>query len=40
MSVDQDLEQRRKTWLGFCKLLQYSAAASAVTLILMATFLL
>lgn len=39
MSDDQMLHEHKQTWRGFCKLLAYSAAAIAVTLILMGIFL-
>ena len=40
MSDDQMLREHQKTWHGFVKLMTYSTAAAAATLILMAIFLL
>ena len=40
MSDDQMLHEHQKTWHGFVKLMLYSTAAAAITLILMAIFLL
>jgi len=39
MSDDQMLHDHQRTWRGFVKLIQYSLAAVAATLILMAIFL-
>jgi hypothetical protein len=40
MSDDQMLHEHQKTWHGFVKLMIYSLTAVALTLILMAIFLL
>jgi hypothetical protein len=40
MAQDELLEEHRRTWHGFCKLLTYSTAGVVVILILMALFLL
>ncbi len=39
MSDRQMLDERRETWNGFVKLITWSAAAAAVTLLLMRIFL-
>jgi hypothetical protein len=40
MADHEMLEEHRQTWRGFVKLIAYSAAAAALTLILMAIFIL
>lgn len=35
---DIDLSYKRETWRGFTKLMQWAAALSAITLILLAIF--
>ena len=40
MADDQMLYEHRRTWAGFVKLIIYSSVAIAITLILMAIFLL
>lgn len=40
MADDQMLEERRKSWNGFVKLMTFSVAATVITLVLMAIFLL
>lgn len=40
MANDQLLEEHRRTWKGFVRLITYSAAATVITLALMAIFLL
>ncbi len=39
MSDQQMLDEHRKTWNGFVKLITWSTAAAAVTLLLMRIFL-
>ena len=39
MADNQMLQEHRQTWKGFVKLLAWSVAATALTLILMAIFL-
>ncbi len=39
MSDQQMLDERRKTWNGFVKLIIWSTAATALTLLLMLIFL-
>jgi len=40
MANDQLLEEHRRTWKGFVRLITYSAAATVITRALMAIFLL
>jgi hypothetical protein len=40
MAMDQELQRHQETWLGFTRLLKWSIALIALTLILMAIFLL
>lgn len=40
MAENEILEQHRRTWRGFVRLIGFSTAAAAVSLILMAIFLL
>ena len=39
MADDQMIQERRRTWNGFVKLLAYASAATALCLALMAIFL-
>ena len=39
MADDHDLQSHQNTWVGFLKLIWFSAAATAILLILMAYFL-
>jgi Bacterial aa3 type cytochrome c oxidase subunit IV len=39
MAVDQELQRHRETWLGFARLLRWAVGIIAVTLLLMAYFL-
>ena len=38
--ADEELARHLETWRGFCKLMTYSSVAAAVTLVLLALFLL
>ena len=40
MADEQMIEERRRTWKGFCLLLAYTAAASVAILVLLALILL
>ena len=39
MADQQMIEEHRRTWRGFAKLMTYSTAAAAIVLLLMAIFL-